>query len=362
MLDTQVSHGGFRGPGSLDSAPTMDPPRGQASQPISTGSQPISTGSTAGPAGEPAVPIPRLVGNWKLHMAGERPGDEPKPLDVVPDSEPEPTELRPYREYATGKAAAASTVKALGRTLEGEIRNAAENGQVPPVPKYPPISSGYTVAIPKVLDNLTLWNSILHKMRLALQSETGPTPFTRVLVTPKGFPKNAPLLDAVVYPEQALMVVKNPRLDIKETNLPVKDSLPMGEILWQAYESGTGHSNKGLQIRKLLFLQIAQSTSTHRATRNHYHRSNATPDTRIWITRSSKNLWGDPWAHFAGSDLVQPVMRMLLEHGVELGHPSVARFAIMRASRSFNHIAGTHLLLDTGPAVQVGIAGGSRGG
>ena len=44
-----------------------------------------------------------------------------------------------------------------------------------------------------------------------LESKTGQTPFTRVLVTPKGFPKNAPLLDAVVYREQALMVVKKTR-------------------------------------------------------------------------------------------------------------------------------------------------------
>ena len=180
-------------------------------------------------------------------MTGERPGDEPKPLDVVPDSEPEPMELRPYREYATGKAAAASAVKALGRTLEDEIRNAAENGQIPPVPKYPSISSSYTAAISKVLNNLTPWNSILHNMRLALQSETGPTPFTRVLVTPKGFPKNAPFLDAVVYPEQALMA-KNPRLDIRGNNPLVKDSLPMNGILWQAYKSGTGHSNSRPQI------------------------------------------------------------------------------------------------------------------
>ena len=178
----------------------------------------------------------------------------------------------------------------------------------------------------------TPWDSILHNTGLVPQSNIGPTLLTHILITPKGFPKNAPLLDAVVYPEQALMVVKNPRLDASGSNPPVKDRLPMSEILWQAYKSGTGHSNSRPQIRKLLSLQIPQGTTTHHVTRNLRLHSNRGSTIDDWVTPGPDNPPPGPWEYISGSDLVQPVMRMLCEHGAELDYPDVPPFAIVRGA------------------------------
>ena len=79
------------------------------------------------------------------------------------------------------------------------------------------------------------------------------------------------------------MVVKNPRLDTSGSNPPVKDRLPMSEILWQAYKSGTGHSNSRPQIRKLPFLQIPQGTTTHHVARNLRRHSNRARPLKIGL-------------------------------------------------------------------------------
>lgn len=101
----------------------------------------------------------------------------------------------------------------------------------------------------------------------------------------------------------------------------------MSEILWQAYKSGTGQSNSRPQIRQLLFLQIPQGTATYQATKNLHHSTNRGPTVNYWITRGSDDPPKDMWARYAGSDLVQLVMRILLEHGVELDHPGVPRLS-----------------------------------
>ena len=112
------------------------------------------------------------VRSKKPRLAVTRNAD-PKPLDFVPDSEPGAMELRPHREGAPAEAASAT--KALGRALEDEIRNAAKNGQMPPVRKSPLISSSYTVAKTMVLNAYTPWDSILHNTGLVPQSNIGPT-------------------------------------------------------------------------------------------------------------------------------------------------------------------------------------------
>ena len=242
-------------------------------------------------------------------------------------------------------ASRASNERALGGILESEIRVAAVKGQIPLIPKYPPISSRYAVAITEVPNSHTPWDSILHNTGLVPQPKTSPLPFSHVLVTPKGFPRNAPLLDAVVYPKQALMVVKNPQLDITATNPPARDSLPMSEVLWQAYKAGTRHSNSEPQIRTLLFLQVPKGSTTHLAIKSLPPIKNKDPTIGSWIARGSGGLPEDTWELLTGSDLVQPVMRMLHEHGVELGHPSLPRFAAMGGGRASGSVVGEHLLL-----------------
>ena len=180
------------------------------------------------------------------------------------------------------------------------------------------------------------WASVYRgAFAISLESELGP--FSGVVVTPKsGFAP--PVLDMLFYDSAKVLVIKNARED---TLAEGPNNLPMHEILWQAFclvPKAHGYHPGQLVLNNILFVQLAYGTSAMKRV----NQQTNPPSPMTWHNRTNAGFM-EEWAPIAGSDLVAPVVEMLLAHNYQFQSRKAVTTIVCFPNIGYPRLPGIHL-------------------
>lgn len=310
----------------------------------------------------------RRVGSKFFRPGGQtQPLQSPPPPPANPNSTPAtggplPQVLRPLhpREFTASELAVIRpSTKSLDEMLRIGRRNiaamwAGASSENSGNPDTRSIDLGYDVQMTSFSLIVPPWDMIL--VRLGVFRSYTPQfsrNFTQVVVTAKHPTVRTVILDAAVYVNLGLVVIKNPLPDNPIFNPPQPNRLRMEDILNQVLEKTLSHSeNRHLfDLKQIVFVQIPKDTGTYHAIAE-ARRSQLTekdngkdPIFRIRNTSVFKETT-PKFAIIAGSDLVDPVVKFRMLSNRRFVYRFLKNIDIFKSDSDPRIPPGMNIMLD----------------